>query len=107
MIYLILIAHLVGDFFFQTDKMATNKSTSNKWLASHIMAYTSCLLPFGLTYALVNGLTHYAVDYVSSRFTSYYYKKGDRHKFFGVIGIDQTVHVMILIATIPLSMWSY
>ena len=98
----VLWVHWFADFCMQTDTMAQNKSTSNKWLASHILVYTVFLLPFGWQFALVNAVAHYATDYVSSRATSYLWQKGDRHNFFVVIGIDQAMHLTVLVATMPL-----
>jgi len=95
----VIIAHFVGDFVLQTDKMAINKSTSNKWLLIHLGVYTSVLLIFGLKFALVNGILHLVTDYITSRATSYLWKKGDRHNFFVVIGLDQTIHMISLYLT--------
>lgn len=106
MIYLVLVAHWIADFIIQTDKMAVNKSTSMKWLLSHIGVYTLFMLCcFGPKYAIVNGLAHLATDFVTSRVTSYLWKKGDRHNFFVVIGLDQLLHSMVLILTLPLAGW--
>jgi len=105
MIYLVLIVHWIADFILQTDQMAINKSTSFKWLSSHVGVYTLALLPFGPSFALINGLTHFMVDYVTSKFTSYLWKKNDRHNFFVVVGLDQLLHTSILIITIPLIGW--
>lgn len=106
MIYLVLIAHWFADFICQTDKMAVNKSTSWKWLSSHVGAYTLLMLPFGPKFALINGFAHLWVDAVTSRATSYLWKKGDRHNFFVVIGLDQLIHTAFLIFTLPLIGWA-
>lgn len=103
MIHIILVwVHLVADFILQTDKMALNKSTSNVFLGHHVAVYTACLLPFGLVFALVNGVAHFVTDYITSRMTSYLWSKGKRHEFFVVIGIDQALHFTVLFLTIPL-----
>jgi len=102
MIYLVIWFHFIADFLLQTDKMALNKSTSMKWLSSHIMAYSAPMLLLGWKFALINGLAHFATDFVTSKITSRLWAKGDRHGFFAVIGADQALHATVLIATIPL-----
>lgn len=102
---LVLIAHFVGDFILQTDRMAMNKSKSNKWLLIHILAYSSALLVFGPLYAVANGSIHFCVDWVTSRCTSALWAKGERHWFFVVIGLDQLIHTLCLLWTIGL-VWS-
>lgn len=106
MIYLVLIAHFVADFVLQTDKMATNKSKSNYWLLNHVLVYTLVMSIFGLTFGLINGLSHFAVDFISSRLTSYFWKKGDRHNFFVIIGLDQLAHSLILVYNLKYIAWS-
>lgn len=91
--------HLIGDFFLQTDRMAINKSKSNKMLWIHVAVYSSVFLVFGVKYAIINALLHFITDFVSSRATSYLHAKGQRHWFFVVIGIDQTVHMICLFTT--------
>ena len=105
MIYLVLFVHFIADFVLQTDKQARGKSSSFYWLTQHLMVYTICLLPFGWKYALINGAVHWVVDYCSSRGTSYFYKKGDTHNFFVVVGLDQLIHTSTLVATMPLIGW--
>jgi hypothetical protein len=96
----ILFFHFIADFCLQTDKMAINKSTSISWLTVHIATYSSFMMLFcGQKYALVNGLLHWAIDFGTSKWTSYLWKKGDRHNFFVVIGLDQLLHATCLILT--------
>jgi hypothetical protein len=94
--------HFVGDFIAQTRTMATNKSTSNKWLLSHVAVYSLFLLPFGIGFALLNGILHFATDYVSSRQTSKAWAEKKTHKFFAIIGADQLVHSLCLVWTLAL-----
>lgn len=127
-LYLIII-HFIGDFFFQTDDMAVNKSKSNYWLAVHVFTYTLILavgsffifnnqysnivwLRFDLTFFIViNALLHWVTDFFTSRLTSYLYQKSEkhpterflfnswRHWFFTAIGIDQVIHYTCLFLT--------
>jgi hypothetical protein len=119
-VYIVAIvwAHFVADFVLQTDTMARNKSTSNIWLSNHIAVYMAAMLgilaPFVyfldpanshvllawlLVWVIVNGALHWITDWCSSRATSYLWKKGDRHKFFVVIGADQAVHLTTMFVT--------
>jgi len=117
MILYILFWHWVADFVAQTHEMAINKSTSNKWLTKHIMAYGNHLMfgsiPFLIygiiigknfalvivSYVLLNMALHWVTDYFTSRWTSKLWKKKDVHNFFVVIGLDQLIHSFCLILT--------
>lgn len=99
---LILAFHFVADFVMQSHWMATGKSQRwgmNRQMVSHIAVYTLALTPLGLTWALVNGVAHYATDIVSSRATSALWKKNEIHWFFVVIGADQLAHTVVLLWT--------
>lgn len=98
-LFAIIWIHWFGDFILQTDKMAINKSTSFRWLTSHVTVYTLPLFLFGWKFALLNGAAHFIVDFFTSRATSYLWQKGDRHNFFVVIGLDQALHMTCLIAS--------
>lgn len=102
MIYLFLWLHFIADFVLQSDWMAINKSKNNKALLFHILVYTICLIPFGFSFAMINGLAHAITDYFSSRATSKLWEKQQRHLFFIVIGFDQAIHLSCLFLS-----WQY
>ena len=91
--------HFVSDFVLQTDKMAMNKSKSNKWLGIHVLVYSFPFLFFGWKFALVTLAFHFVTDYFTSRGTSYLWKKEMRHWFFTLIGFDQAIHLTTLFFT--------
>lgn len=98
-VLLLVWLHFVSDFLLQTNTMSRNKSTSNKWLGIHVAVYSLPFLIFGPLYAIINGLAHFATDYVSSRFNTHFWEKEDYRKFFITVGCDQAVHLTTLIAT--------
>lgn len=95
----ILFLHFVGDFIFQSDKMAKGKSVSNKWLGLHVSVYCLPLILVSPLYALANFVPHFLTDYVSSRVGGNLYREGDIHNFFVVVGFDQLLHALTLILT--------
>ena len=99
-IILIIWIHFFADFLLQNDKMALNKSSSNKWLFIHCLVYSIPLCIINWRWALVNGIFHLFVDWLTSRGTSYLWKKEKRHWFFCLIGFDQYLHLTILIYTL-------
>lgn len=116
-INIIIWTHWIADFVFQIDRMARNKSKSNAALMSHIRWYTSILfigaiflfkfdfVSAGL-FAIVNGIVHYYVDYMTSRVASKLHAEGKMGSekfpnlgFFAVIGLDQALHMSTLVTT--------
>lgn len=109
----ILLFHWVGDFLFQTDLQAKNKSKSMKALLSHTLSYSIVIFVgmqllqwlnvFGsqywytsLLFAAVQFVTHTIIDLITSKINSELWAKGDVHNFFVSIGFDQFAHVAIL-----------
>lgn len=109
---LLLIYHWLGDFVLQTHYMATNKSSSNRVLASHVLTYSSVIglgtavvlillrmfsVEALLIFTVLNGILHFITDYVTSRITKYLWASNRTHDFFVVIGLDQLIHGITLL----------
>lgn len=101
MIYILVLIwmHFVADFVLQTDKMATKKSTDSRWLFFHCWVYSIPFAFFGIQFALITLFFHFVTDYITSRETSYLWKKEQRHWFFTLIGFDQAIHLTTLLLT--------
>lgn len=105
-IILIFWTHFVADFLLQSEYMSMNKSKNSWVLAFHCSVYTfPFIILFGLKYAIVNGIAHFVVDFITSRCTSKLYEKKQYHWFFVVIGFDQALHMTTLVLTLPLRVW--
>lgn len=113
---IIVFIHWIADFVCQTREMANNKSKSALWLSIHVFTYSfvllvGCLLTrttifdslseiYIISFVVINGLIHFLVDFVTSKITSYFYKKEDVYKFFCTVGFDQFLHVTTLLVTL-------
>jgi hypothetical protein len=107
----ILVAHWLGDFIMQSDWHAQNKSKSNFVLFHHVLLYSIpiycagiLLLPVTAAFIWVgiNVILHFITDYITSRITSKLWAKGDKHNFFVIVGLDQTLHFIALFSTFAL-----
>src|SRR5687767_13589394 len=101
----LLFAHWVGDYLFQSNEMATQKATSLKWLTIHVVVY--CIPVFlagiylfqmrhALVYLAINAGLHWITDFVSSRLASRY--RSDPRLFHSIVGFDQFFHGACLLA---------
>ena len=107
----ILCAHWLSDFVMQSDKMAKGKSSNNRWLLIHVSTYTLAMLYLCwifipsislrdlYSWVILNGILHFLVDYVTSRWSSKLWKEERVHDFFVVIGLDQLIHYALLFLT--------
>lgn len=102
LLIVVILVHWLADFVFQTDKMAKSKSTNPEWLVTHVTCYALFLVPFGLMFAAVNFVAHLTTDFFSSQITSYFWRLERRHEFFVTIGLDQALHMIVLVLTFPL-----
>ena len=76
-IYVLLVAHFVGDFLCQSDWMAVNKSQRWDALALHVLAYSAVLAvavivghgdtPQALWFLSTNVAAHFIQDAITSR----------------------------------------
>lgn len=93
-----LAAHLAGDFLFQNDWMARNKSTSSFACFIHVLLYSACFmcLPWKATLAIA--LQHFLQD----RFGLHLYwmkrvKQSPPEKWpVGPLCVDQAMHIIFL-----------
>lgn len=92
--------HFIFDFMMQDDKTACNKSKNFLILCKHCFMYSLCgLFVPGMTFGGLFILfgSHVLIDFVSSKVTSYFWLKEDRHNFFVTVGFDQFLHFSILV----------
>jgi hypothetical protein len=100
---LIFLAHWMGDFLFQTTKMATTKAHSLKWLSLHVLVYGGIMtalgvfllgIELGLIFGLFNTALHWITDFFTSKVIVKYLKRP--RIFFPLLGLDQLIHVITL-----------
>ena len=122
LIYVLLVAHFIGDFLCQSDWMALNKSKRWDALAIHVGIYALVLYacvplvaialgvppPHGSAtlmmplFALVNFNLHFWQDAITSRINAKLWQANQRHWFFVGIGADQLLHYITLFVTADL-----
>jgi len=104
------ISHLLGDFFFQSEKLAQKKSEKYKFLLLHSLLYLAiiviCILPFWslpLFFAtIILAASHYIIDNLKFALSKKY---GDHKTLYF---IDQLLHITcIFIASICLAQAGY
>ncbi len=97
----------MGDFLFQTSKMATSKAHSLKWLSLHVLVYGGIMTSFGvfllgietgLVFSLFNTVLHWITDFFTSKVIVKYLKRP--RIFFPLLGLDQLIHAITLILSL-------
>lgn len=114
----LLLGHLVGDYLFQTNKMAHKKAQSGRegllWCAMHAAVYTACVCLFLWTAKpLVIGLIFFShwpleryglgakwVRYINGLDVSGAFKTNNpllvAEAFFVPIVVDNTLHLVLM-----------
>ncbi|MHB1392301.1 MAG: DUF3307 domain-containing protein [Clostridia bacterium] len=94
----LFLGHLLGDFTFQTNRIAENKASHYKWNLYHSVIVTFCMLisalPFGyliMGLVVLNGVSHFIIDYYKS-------KLPDRSPLCALVYfvLDQSAHLIII-----------
>ena len=101
---LLMISHLLGDFYFQTDSMSEKKKTSPKYLLLHVIIYTLTIycmvgLAVGKWQEYINpviaiGVCHFIFDWAKNKIEKKYTNAG-KSKIW-IFAIDQMFHFIIL-----------
>lgn len=111
-IIILLVIHVFADYIFQGKKMSNLKMLKINSLFQHVLTYTVFLIVLspivlgltflqGLMFAVVNGVLHLGLDYLTGRFKNHYLSL-DENKYLAVIGVDHTLHLIILFSTYAL-----
>lgn len=106
----VLAGHLIGDWIVQTDWQAANKTTSWKANQQHMLGYHLTLAafcafampaPFVLVTVVVSWLTHSIIDrrWPVQRLMEMTGSRPFSTTTFGVIAVDQALHLSILAIT--------
>ncbi len=99
LIIYLLFVHWISDFVCQSQEIAKEKSKNNIILYGHccLYAFIFAFASLNPLYGVVLGAIHFPVDYVTSRISKKLYEKGDIHKFFVCVGLDQFIHMATII----------
>jgi len=95
---LLLIGHFLGDFYFQTDKIAKNKNINSSQLIKHCFLYTIAMvlviLPvFSIdlfVWSIAISVVHFGVDLIKSQI-----KNREKHEV-GIYSLDQVIHILVV-----------
>ena len=100
---LLLIGHLIGDFFLQSVKLVEKKQKSIKYLFVHTIVYTLivtlvlllfCNIWETILWSFLILVSHFLIDYFWIKFT----KKFNNNLFaFWSFIVDQVIHTLLLL----------
>jgi Protein of unknown function (DUF3307) len=116
----LLIGHLVGDFIFQSDQIARNKTDRWPWMLGHLAVYmvviTAVVLGYALTHPLPPWLvvaallwilaTHMVLD--RRAFTQWWMRlmRMEPDRLWLAIVVDQTFHLVTLAIVAQTLAWA-
>lgn len=102
---ILLIGHLLADFYLQSSKMAEKKQEKFRFLLSHSVIYLLVISVLCLTFitsskamvsTLIIGVTHFIIDWIRTKIDS---KTTDSAVRFMSFLVDQILHVGIILMT--------
>ena len=111
---LVLIAHFLGDFVFQTERMAQKKRTSIKSFVLHCLIY-SFFITLTLIWIrpidkiifaiIIIVLSHVTIDFIKNILLRIISKRYEDHRGldFAVFVIDQIIHITIILFIVGLT----
>ena len=99
----------IGDFFLQGSKLSSLRALKMNALLEHVGIYTLLFIVLsplalgliilqGLEFSLINGVLHFGIDYFNGKLKQVYLNTNES-KYIAVIGTDNTLHILILVAT--------
>ena len=107
---LLMMVHWLADFALQSPDQANNKWHSAEALGRHVFTYSICMsvvllylfsgeFPIRTTLfgCALLAVSHYLIDFVTSKITHKLYEDSRYHDFFVVIGFDQFLHMLTII----------
>ena len=94
----LLLGHLLGDFTFQTDDIAENKTKQWRWNLCHSIIVTLSMLIFAIFFGpliaslvILNGVLHFVIDYYKSKLSG-----ASPLNALTYFLADQAVHLLII-----------
>jgi hypothetical protein len=101
--------HAIGDFFLQGRKLSSLKALKMNALLEHAGIYTLVFIVLsplalgltflqGLAFSMLNGSLHFVIDFFTGKFKQKYLNTNES-KYIATIGIDTTLHILILVAS--------
>lgn len=106
MLLILILIHIVGDFYSQPDKLSREKEKSYKYVLIHSLIYSiTCFLLIIIIndewikyVAIAASLQHFIVDTLKYFYIKKYKCNNDFKKIDGIIyAIDQAIHITIFI----------
>ena len=103
LILIMLSSHMLGDFYFQSEKLAENKEKSYSCLFRHSVFYACAIIvplllireETILIYAIGLALSHLLIDYIKS-------KLSDKISETALFLSDQAIHILAILITVTL-----
>lgn len=102
---IILLMHYVADFLLQSQNVRKNKHDSLEEMFTHIGIYsvvmmcTTWVLGLPPIWWAINVLAHLAVDFMTAPASHSFFSTEDYWWGMNIVGLDQLIHIFILIAT--------